>query len=111
MARPEHVPTDVTRMQVALQSAGGMKQETLAKFMGLSLNTLMKHYREEYENGNQLMVAELLPVSMKVARDPDHKDSSRERHFLLERKGGFIKTEKQEITGMTVTITGPEADL
>jgi len=95
--RPEHEPTDITRKQVANLSAGGMKQENVAKFMGLSVPTLMKHYRHEYENGNELMVAELIPVCMAVARDPDHKDSAKERHFLLERKGGFIKTEKQEV--------------
>ena len=96
MANPnnEHIPTDKQREQVKLLSASGFSQQKVASCLGVSIPTLTKHYRDEYDNGTELMVNELLPVSFNVAKDPDHKDSSKERHFLLERKGGFTRTDK-----------------
>lgn len=95
----KHEPTAALRQTVAHLSATGMTQESIAAILTMSVETLVKYYRHEYDNGSEIMVSELLPVSMEVARNPDHKDSSKERHFLLERKGGFIKTEKREHGG------------
>ena len=99
VGRPKHKATDQNRKLVKILSAGGMTQEDVAAELGIHFQTLVKYYREEYESGSRMIVAELLPVSLKVAKDIDHKDSAAERRFLLERKGGFIKTEKQEISG------------
>ena len=98
VGRPKHKPTDQNRKLVKILSAGGMTQEDVAAELGIHFQTLVKYYREEYESGSRMIVAELLPVSLKVAKDIDHKDSAAERRFLLERKGGFIKTEKQEVS-------------
>ena len=112
----EHIPNETIRQQVSRCSAFGMSQENVAKFVGLSTPTLMKHYRHEYENGNELMLAELMPKSMQVALDIDHKDSSQERRFLMERKGGFIKTENHNVSGeafitnVTLSSGDKEAD-
>ena len=94
-----HVPDEDKRKTVKNLSAVGMSQESIAAIIGITSKTLRKHYRHEYDHGNELMIADLIPVCITVATDPDHKDSVKERHFLLERKGGFIKTEKQEHTG------------
>lgn len=103
----KHEVTEANKNTVSVLSASGMTQAKVAAVLNISIDTLMKYYRHEYENGNELMVAKLLPVSMSVATDPDHKDSSKERHFLLERKGGFIKTEKQEIGGKLAVQSMP----
>jgi len=103
--RPQHKATDKRRDEVVRLSAIGMTQERVAGVMGVTVKTLMKHYKDEYEQGNDRMVNELVSVSMEVALDPDHKDSRHDRHFLLERKGGFIR--KQELDAK-LGIMNPE---
>lgn len=92
-------PTDEGRELVKMLSASGMTQEQVSAVVGVSVETMLKYYRHEYDHGNELMIGDLIPVCMQVAKDLDHKDSSKERHFLLERKGGFVKTEKREVEG------------
>ena len=94
-----------------------MKQSTFVSHVG-SGKTLSAAYRAAYDvkamNDNSVNVAasklaaspnvkpalerlrteiicQLLPVSLKVALDIDHKDSVKDRHFLLERICGFTK--------------------
>ena len=113
-----HKPDDDKRSTVKNLSAIGMSQESIATILGITAKTLIKHYRDEYENGNAFMLSELVPISLDVAKDPDHKDSASERRFLLERKGGFVKTENlnhggkiaQEITKIEITVPKLDKD-
>lgn len=96
----QHEVTEANKSTVAYLSSTGMTQAKVAAVLKISVDTLTKYYRHEYEHGNEMMVADLIPVCMTIAKDPDHKDSCKERHFLLERKGGFIKTEEKKHTGV-----------
>ena len=94
-----HITTDIIREQVKQLSAAGMTQEQIAEIIGISVKTLTKYYRQECDLGHMLTVSELIPISLQIAKDTTHKDSASERRFWLERKGGFVRTEKQDLIG------------
>lgn len=49
--RPEHRPTKDTRKKVAIAAGGGMAHEDIALALGVSRNTLEKHYERELSIG------------------------------------------------------------
>lgn len=101
----KHKPTDTTRTQVKRLAAVGMTQERAAEFMGLATKTFVKHYKDEFDNGKDEIMDELFSVSYDVAKDPNHKDGSKERQFILKTRGGFKETTVQEMQGELKTIT------
>lgn len=50
MANNAHQPTDTTRKIVEEMSAYGIPQLSIAKSIGVSINTLSKYYGDELEN-------------------------------------------------------------
>jgi hypothetical protein len=49
--RPEHVPTDKTKLLVKVMIAGGIEQSNVARSLGISRPTLRKHYPDEIKSG------------------------------------------------------------
>ena len=45
-----HRPTDERRAMVEQMSAAGITQEDIANVLGICINTLTEHYREELDN-------------------------------------------------------------
>ena len=45
-----HVPTEKTRAEVAALVSFGNTQEEIAGYIGIHVNTLMAHYRDELDN-------------------------------------------------------------
>jgi hypothetical protein len=58
--RPPHVPTDQTRRLVEMMSGWGIPQMHIARFIGISDETLRKYYRREMDLG-------LIEANAKVA--------------------------------------------
>lgn len=51
MARKSHDPTDIQRREVSAYAAVGTPHHSIAKLVGLSIKTLLKHYRDELDTG------------------------------------------------------------
>jgi hypothetical protein len=51
IGRPPYAPTDEARKMVRLMVAGGILQEKVAGALGISQETLAKHFRAEIDNG------------------------------------------------------------
>jgi len=51
VARKSHDPTDVQRREVSAYAAVGTPHHSIAKLVGLSIKTLLKHYRDELDTG------------------------------------------------------------
>lgn len=51
MARPTYKPTTVTRQKVAVAAGAGMAHEQIAIGLGISRNTLEKHFEKELSVG------------------------------------------------------------
>lgn len=49
LGRPPHVPTDATRQTVQLHGMVGTRQEIIAEILGISVDSLQRHYRKELD--------------------------------------------------------------
>ena len=57
--RPEYKPTDADRLTVEVLRACGMTQETIAKCMGLSVITIVKHFKPELDAAGEAVTAKV----------------------------------------------------
>lgn len=65
--RPPHKPTPTTRRKVTNAAAGGMAHEEIAIALGISRNTLEKHYEKELSTGALNRRAEVLDAMARTA--------------------------------------------
>ena len=102
MGRPAHEPTEQTRAMVEILSAAGLTQAQIAKKMRFSVDSLMRHYKHEVENG---WATGMLDASMVVFSEMRSKDSEKRldaaKFFLSRRSRGLWSDVKQhEVTGI-----------
>jgi len=57
--RPKHVPSDKTRAEVSAFQICGVQHAEIAKLIGISLPTLLKHYRQELDEAEHRANAEV----------------------------------------------------
>lgn len=53
LGRPPHVPTDATRQTVSLHATVGTRQEVIAEILGISVDSLQRHYRSELDTSRE----------------------------------------------------------
>jgi hypothetical protein len=51
--RPAHQPTEATRQTVSLHATVGTKQDVIAEILGISVDSLQRHYRAEIETSRE----------------------------------------------------------
>jgi len=68
MARPSFKPTAAQRRQVAIAAGGGMSHEEIALGMGISRNTLEKHFNNELSTGAYAKRLEVLQAMHAAAK-------------------------------------------
>lgn len=85
--RPAHQPTKETKDAVQLMAAAGVNHDAIATIVGISDETLRKHYATELEYGNSKVVAAVAGALVKRAlgQGPDAVNAAK---FFLERRGG-----------------------
>lgn len=86
--RPPHKPSDKERQQVQLLVAAGLTHDFIARIIGVSDETLRKHYRDELDLGQAKVVAQVVNSLLKKALG-DGKDSVAAAKFYLERAAGW----------------------
>jgi hypothetical protein len=85
MARPKFVPTEEQRRTVKSLAAYGIKQEGIARVLGLrSLKTLRKHFRDDLTLGEIEGVAQVAQTHYQMAKSGKHANST--IHFLEKRQ-------------------------
>ena len=96
-----HIPTDETRAQVFALSSFGVTQDGIGGFLGLSDDTLRKHYAEELARAaidRNAQVAGFLFTSASgasIADGASYSDCLRAAMFWLKTRDGW--TEKQAL--------------
>lgn len=55
--RPSHVPTEELKTRVIRYVGAGMSQESIANVVGISVSSLLRHYRHELDVGASLCEA------------------------------------------------------
>ena len=85
MSRPKFVPTKEQRLTVKTLSAYGIKQDGIARMVGLrSQKTLRKHFREEIILGAIEAVAQVSQTHYQMAKSGKYPAST--IHFLEKRQ-------------------------
>ena len=100
-ASHEHIPTQKSRKGVLHAVGLGMNHENVAKVMGISVNALRNHYREELDIGLSVVMDDVKTNLYNIARDPNHKGTVQAGMYLLSRMGGdsFRDVKRVEMTG------------
>ncbi len=97
--RPPHVPTDHARHLVSVGRTNGYAEAVIAGMVGVSVETLKKHYAHELEYGFASLGVILTTRAVAIARDPKDPKSADMVKFLLSTKYGFNDKPKEEGTG------------
>ena len=100
-ASHEHIPTQKSRKGVLHAVGLGMNHENIAKVMGISVNALRNHYREELDIGLSVVMDDVKTNLYNIARDPTHKGTVQAGMYLLSRLGGdlYRDIKRVEMTG------------
>jgi hypothetical protein len=69
--RPPHVPTDATRQTVSLHATVGTRQEVIAEILGISTDSLQRHYRSELDTSREKANASVGGALFKKAMSGD----------------------------------------
>lgn len=99
----EHVPTVKWRQAVMTAAGMGMTQQVMADLIGINVNTLRNHYREELDSSRELLMDDVKINIYNVARDRNHKDSIKAGMFLLSKLGGEEFRDRK-----SVELSGPD---
>ena len=81
---PEHAPTEQDRGMVTTMVAYGIPQREVAAVVGVSINTLRKHYKNEIDTAGARATTRIAETLYRRALD----GSIRACTFWLERRGG-----------------------
>lgn len=85
----KHKITDETRLVVKYYAFAGHKQEEIAAAMGVSLDTLQRHYRYELDHATQEIGARLAHRLVSIALHGHGKEAVTALIFLLKSRVGF----------------------
>lgn len=120
-----HEKTPELAFQVKELAGFQMTQENIAKVLGISADTLQKHYRDEIDEGRTAMELRLrrslFEQAMGVKKDPDDPNSEWLTRpnmvagfFLAKTQFGFRETSRHEHFGggaVQINITEDDAQL
>ena len=100
-SKKQHVPTESQREAVEECVGLGLTQMQIAKVMGITANTLAKHYKDELEMGKVAKIAALSRTMFSIGTDRTHKGVVPAAMYLLKTQGGeqFRETQRTELTG------------
>lgn len=94
-----HEPTAATRGAVESMTAYGIPQDEIARSLGITANTLRKHYRDEIETAVTKANARVAQTLFKMATDPSHKSCAASAMFWAKTRMGWRETTHVEMTG------------
>jgi hypothetical protein len=66
-----HQPTDATRQTVSLHATVGTRQEVIAEILGISVDSLQRHYRSELDTSREKANANVGGALYKKAMNGD----------------------------------------
>lgn len=89
-----HVPNDKTRAEVGALTSFGNTQEQIADHLGISVDTLTRHYRDELDNS---VVRANAKVAAKLFRKATEGDDLSAMIFWLKTRGKWREKEDQHI--------------
>ena len=117
-----HEPTDETRAQVFALSSFGVKQDDISEFLGLSDDTLRKHYADELRRAKVERNAEVAAFLFRSANGStiedgaSYSDCLRAAMFWMKTQGGWRETQQvdhttngKDMPAVTINMTPEQA--
>ena len=95
----KHEPTAATRGAVESMTAYGIPQDEIARSLGITANTLRKHYGEEIDTAATKANARVAQTLFKMATDINHKSCAASAMFWAKTRMGWRETTHVEMTG------------
>lgn len=95
----KHEPTAATRGAVESMTAYGIPQDEIARSLGITANTLRKHYGDEIETAATKANARVAQTLFKMATDPSHKSCAASAMFWAKTRMGWRETTHVEMSG------------
>jgi hypothetical protein len=90
---PSFVPTEVQREAVVAAMGGGATHAMLANMMGISTDTLTKHFRNELDHGSEMALNQIATTLYQKAKAGDVACMI----FYLKARGRGQWSEKQQV--------------
>ena len=105
----KHEPTAATRGAVKSMTAYGIPQDEIARSLGITANTLRKHYGEEIATAATKANARVAQTLFKMATDINHKSCAASAMFWAKTRMGWretthVEAEVEHTGGVTVTL-------
>jgi hypothetical protein len=98
--RPPHIPTEAQKNLAKICSALGKPRRIAAELMGVSVNTLIRHYAKEWELGKDNVDVAVAGKLISAATSPQHTGPTVEAaKFWAETQMGWIKGSVLQVTG------------
>jgi DNA-binding XRE family transcriptional regulator len=94
IGKPPYEPGPEQRNLVAIASASGMKQEDIAKALGIDKKTLRKHFREELDEGHAKVLASIKMTAYQMALSGNQPAMTM---FILKTQCGWREVERQQV--------------
>ena len=86
---PIDEPTVLQRDEVMMMAVCGIPQETIAKIMRISINTLIKYYRHELDHGMELCNGKVAGSLYRKATSDTHPGAVTAAIFWLKVRNGW----------------------
>lgn len=98
MARKPYEPSDKERKQVTLMAGIGLTHDQIASIIGISDETLRKHFRVELDTAEAQLNARVAQNLFNIATS-DKSGAVAASIFWMKTRAGWRETNRQEITG------------
>jgi len=89
MGAPNHIKTEKSQGEVAALTSFGTTQEEIASYLGISSDTLTRHYRDEIDNS---VVRANAKVAAQLFRKATEQDDIRAQIFWLKTRAKWRET-------------------
>jgi hypothetical protein len=93
----EHVPTESTRQEVRSLKGFGATNEAVSKLLGITADTLAKHYPEEIETANILTNHRVAGNLYRIATTGDDKQAVPAAIFWLKCRAGWRTSDMDQM--------------
>ena len=97
--QPAHEPTEKTKAEVSALVSFGNTQDEIAAYIGITADTLAKHYREELDNA---VVKANAKVAAKLYRKAIDENDIKAQIFWLKTRARWRETDNKDYN---ITIT------
>lgn len=96
MANHAHKPTEASRKEVSAYAAVGTPHHDIARLVGLSIKTLLKHYRHELDTGKARATAQVAKTLFQMATQEKNTAAA---IFWMKAQAGWRDRSEVEMTG------------